>query len=1068
MISALNSFRFLVSGLLLNFAIIGPATASASEDVVAVQHRSIPLDCGGWFSGFAMHSSGRLYGFGDVFGMWRSDDSGMSWNYLQGDFTTSDQFVNGCAVSAGDADIVSFLGNDTLFLSTDGGTTWQAILEDVDSRRDRGATPLIFHPRRDSEIWVTTTRNNQIGTLWRTLDKGATWLKMGGETFDYVTATGVYIHPRFPNQVWVGAVGGLYVSSDLGATFTRVWDNTGGDTPFLNAKPTVGAMVRRDDGVGYMVTNTKGWRISATDYTNPATYKVQATVSWWTGWGPANATVLADGSFLTNGPREPGRPDDDPESLMRSTDGGLTWTPLPMRLLTPPTPSWHKPARPDQRADGGRDMIVQDPANPDRWHMTGGGAPVISEDAGQTWRFPPNANGLAGVPTFKTRFVPDNPLLALIPGSDHGGFIVTDGGLSGEVFASIRTSIDRLQTHHQIMADRDGTVLIAAGVDQSEATLILRSVDGGATWVKQSSEGNGLPRSSEGITRAIASLDNIDDFLVLLGSGGASSNPGLYRTTDGGITFRKIDSIPDNFETGARYHPENAWLETDGVLRNTRYLSLRGNRENPGNHVWRSTDGGDTWAVTREEPFPGDWIACLAVDHVTAGRVWVSSGRGLKRSDDGADSWTSVGNFKSVKRVDAARGKVAVWGRLPADTWDKVYYSPDDGATWIEQTGPGFRYANLSDLAINPHNTREIWVSGMSINIITASTNPPVIPTASAALAPALIASSDDPFPVDTASAPAAPAHELFPEEPSATLAATQPLPAVSADDPFPEDASPASVKFVAAAATTAAVATSAPSDDEFFPSNASNSPASTPRKTPASSSSMPDDVFGDAPTAPSVAVAASSARAVAVSTTQDDIFPAEDDSGSMVVSFPAKDPVFPGGRNTAQTSARPPGVVIADADTPDDLFPEDAVPAPAGRTQPNPLIVATTEDTVFAPSEEDPFSGAAAAAPAQRPAAIAAISVVSTEDDVFWDEDYLESDTDTAVASAGSASSASGANPPGASVAFTYPPAPSKPTATTAKRVAPPAAPARSDEIFRPIFRGPKNRSLVTQPTDK
>ena len=40
-------------------------------------YRSFPSDCVGYFSGFAIDASGRLYGFGDVFGMWRSDDAGL-------------------------------------------------------------------------------------------------------------------------------------------------------------------------------------------------------------------------------------------------------------------------------------------------------------------------------------------------------------------------------------------------------------------------------------------------------------------------------------------------------------------------------------------------------------------------------------------------------------------------------------------------------------------------------------------------------------------------------------------------------------------------------------------------------------------------------------------------------------------------------------------------------------------------------------------------------------------------------------------------------------------------------
>ena len=64
-----------------------PTTALPTR---AATYKSIPLDTGGWLSGYAIHSSGRLYAFGDVFGAWRSDDAGNSWTDMQSDFTVND------------------------------------------------------------------------------------------------------------------------------------------------------------------------------------------------------------------------------------------------------------------------------------------------------------------------------------------------------------------------------------------------------------------------------------------------------------------------------------------------------------------------------------------------------------------------------------------------------------------------------------------------------------------------------------------------------------------------------------------------------------------------------------------------------------------------------------------------------------------------------------------------------------------------------------------------------------------------------------------------------------------
>jgi photosystem II stability/assembly factor-like uncharacterized protein len=706
-----------------------PAPTTPEAKTPAISYRSVGLDCGGWFSGFAMHSSGRLYGFGDVFGMWRSDDSGQSWKYLQGDFITNDHFINGCAVATGDPDKVAFIGAFKFFKSNDGGRTWLNPLPAISPRRDRGATPLIFHPGDDNELWLASPIKNRVGTLWRSTDGGMTWEKRGGDLFDKAAATTIYVRPEFPNQVWVGALGGLFVSADRGATFTNVWKNEGGIKPFMGPEPMVGAIARRSDGVGYIATNSRGWRVTATDYNDPSTYKTKPTVSWWDGWGPNSAIVLADDSFLTNGPREAGRPDSDPETTMRSTDGGLNWQILPMRLKTPPVPAWRGPVKPNERADGGRDVIVQDPKNPNRWHITGGHAPVISDDAGATCYFPPNGHGIAGVPTYKIRFPRANPNLALVPGSDQGGFTITDGGYSGTVAGCVKVSIDYFQTYHEILSSNDGRILVAAGVDQTRnENCIVRSTNGGLTWVRKNLKDSGLPESYDGITRAVAAPGNVDDFLVLLAKRGGQTpnNPGLYRTTDGGATFVATSGIDfTGSDPGMRYHPENSWLETDGVETSTRYLSLRTSSETTSGGLWRSTDAGSTWARTEEQPFGNSWIYCLAVDLASAGHLWVAGGdNGIRRSRDGGRTWTTIEGFVKASRVDAARSHVGVWGQRENDTWNKLYYSYDDGQSWTEATGPGYRFANLSDLTINPYLPTEIWVSGMSVNIISMPPRP--------------------------------------------------------------------------------------------------------------------------------------------------------------------------------------------------------------------------------------------------------------------------------------------------------------------------------------------------------
>jgi hypothetical protein len=354
--------------------------------------------------------------------------------------------------------------------------------------------------------------------------------------------------------------------------------------------------------------------------------------------------------------------------------------------------------------------------------MTGGKAPVITEDFGANWSYPPNGCGLAGVMVDgKVRFPRANPKKALISVADQGVFVVNDGGVSGKADDCSRRSMDKHAVFHGTMSSDDGKILVAAGCDQSaNKSMIYRSNNGGKDWEELDLSSAGLPPSDEGITRAIAAPGSTTDFLVLLGYRGdrKNNNPGLYRTINGGVSFTKVVGIPDGVDTGHRYGPEASHLEADAVKAGTRYLSLKSQSNETHRGFYRSTDGGSNWAKTAGQPFGKDWITDMTVDNSTAGRVR-ATGKGLSRSDDGGDTWTSVGAFGSAAKVSAVKGSIAVWGKRAGDEWQKLFYSADNGENWIEATGPGRRLPFLRNVTVNPTKPNELWISGISINILT-------------------------------------------------------------------------------------------------------------------------------------------------------------------------------------------------------------------------------------------------------------------------------------------------------------------------------------------------------------
>jgi hypothetical protein len=182
------------------------------------------------------------------------------------------------------------------------------------------------------------------------------------------------------------------------------------------------------------------------------------------------------------------------------------------------------------------------------------------------------------------------------------------------------------------------------------------------------------------------SLTNHNDFLVMQGSEITPGNSGIWRTTDGGTTWAKATGLPSNFNGGAWVHFHQSWLEHGGPDHpNNRYAFSQDTG------FYRSTDGGSSWSQTGVAQPGTTWAYGMAVDQAPGrnGAIWLahdSDSFTLKRSTDQGVSWQTVGGFSRAKRVSAYDGRVAVWGKRTADTEWRLYYSANNGVDWTAHT----------------------------------------------------------------------------------------------------------------------------------------------------------------------------------------------------------------------------------------------------------------------------------------------------------------------------------------------------------------------------------------------
>ncbi len=136
------------------------------------------------------------------------------------------------------------------------------------------------------------------------------------------------------------------------------------------------------------------------------------------------------------------------------------------------------------------------------------------------------------------------------------------------------------------------------------------------------------------------------------------SNRGVYKSVDGGKTWKKILNRAGNDSTGAvelvmdPSNPEVLYAGLWEVYRKPWMLNSGG----PGSGIFKTTDGGATWKeLTRNAGLPKGVIGNvgLAVSPANPKRVWAvveADDGGVFRSDDGGDTWTKTNEERKLRQ----------------------------------------------------------------------------------------------------------------------------------------------------------------------------------------------------------------------------------------------------------------------------------------------------------------------------------------------------------------------------------------------------------------------------------
>ena len=289
--------------------------------------------------------------------------------------------------------------------------------------------------------------------------------------------------------------------------------------------------------------------------------------------------------------------------------------------------------------------------------------------------------------------------------SGNTWFPVTDGQISSSSIGAVAVA----ETNPDIIYIGGGETQLRGSITQGDG--VYRSTDGGKTW-----RHIGL-RETQAIARIrIHPTDPDIVYVAALGHPyGDNEERGIFRSTDGGNTWQKI--LYKSPKAGGvdisidRTNPRVIYASLWQVYRKAWKMWGGG----PFSGIYKSTDGGDSWTeLTRNPGMPEGPIGKIgmAVSPADANRVWAvveAPEGGVFRSDDGGDTWERTNDDRKIRQ------RHFYYSRVVADPWDRetvyalntrLYKSTDGGVTFDTQISAP--HGDHHDLWIDPNDPKRI------------------------------------------------------------------------------------------------------------------------------------------------------------------------------------------------------------------------------------------------------------------------------------------------------------------------------------------------------------------------
>jgi photosystem II stability/assembly factor-like uncharacterized protein len=572
-------------------------------------------------------------------GVWKSVDGGQTWD-PQWDMQES-LAVGAIGIAASSPQTVyagtgewtpgwgpSYPGAG-VYVSTNGGGTWSL----RNSCLCRRIGKLIVDPGNPLRVWICGDSG-----LERTDDGGTTWTHLRADT-----VSDIVLDPASASTLFIGVAGnGFFKSTDSGATFTLLAGSpTGAGVTF----PQIAIGTSGTHGHNFLVIKMGG--TVATSINGGTTFTTVSTGhGGYFGWcdvigcAPDDETIIFYGGV----------------GLERSTDGGTTWSGLPVHS--------------DQHA------ATFAPSNSNIIYFANDGGVWRSDNKGAGVR--KVSNGLVITQFYNIGFW--RTLSNVIGGGAQDN--ATNYTTSGLTWRPVWTN----DGGWFVIDFSDPRTMYAEG----QGAYVAKSTDGGATWTA--------------VTSGISGSANWEGILTM----DPNDHLRLYYGTS--VVLRTLDGCSTAWTTVSQtLVGEVSAIAVAASNSNRVYAGTTGG------HVYRSDDGGNTspWA-DKSTGLPSRPVSSIWVDPANADNILISVGgllstggpgspaaQSVYHSTNGGTSWTNVSGDLPTITANAVVGDPSSATTYYLATDGGVYRTTDSGTHWLPFDN-GIPNVPVADLAVDP------------------------------------------------------------------------------------------------------------------------------------------------------------------------------------------------------------------------------------------------------------------------------------------------------------------------------------------------------------------------------